>query len=153
MNWTWARFAALGADDLYDALALRAAVFVVEQNCPYLDPDGADRHSAHLLGRNDEGVLVAYLRVVDPGIKYAEPAIGRVAIAAAMRGAGLGRELMAEGLRRCGQCWPGRAIALGAQAHLERFYASLGFARRGQPYVEDGIPHVQMLRTELRRAS
>ncbi|MBL8325261.1 MAG: GNAT family N-acetyltransferase [Rubrivivax sp.] len=153
MIWTWARWPALRVDDLYDALALRAEVFVLEQGCAFVDPDGADRQSAHLLGRNEVGDLLAYLRVVDPGIKYPEPAIGRVVTAPAVRGTGLGRALMAEGLQRCEQAWPGCAIALGAQAHLERFYGSLGFARRGEAYVEDGIPHVHMLRVEQRRAS
>lgn len=146
LRWTCARFADLSLGDLYDALALRAAVFVVEQHCPYLDPDGADRRAAHLLGRNDTGALVAYLRVVDPGLKYPEPAIGRVLTAAAARGTGVGRRLMVQGIRCCEQAWPARGIALGAQAHLERFYASFGFMPVGEPFVEDGIPHVHMLR-------
>jgi ElaA protein len=146
VNWTWARLAELGTGDLYEALALRAAVFVVEQKCAYLDPDGADRDAWHLLGRNDARELVAYLRVVDPGLKYPEPAIGRVVTAPAVRGRGAGRALLAEGIRRCEAAWPGRGMALGAQAHLERFYGSFGFVRFGQPYVEDGIPHVHMQR-------
>ena len=76
-DWTWSRFGGLGVDNLYDALALRCRVFVLEQG-PYLDPDGLDRQAWHLLGRDGQGVLQAYLRVVDPGVKYAEPSIGRV---------------------------------------------------------------------------
>lgn len=146
MIWTWACWTALRVDDLYDALALRAAVFVLEQNCPFVDPDGADRQSAHLLGRNDAGDLLAYLRVVDPGIKYAEPAIGRVVTAPEVRGTGAGRALFAEGLARCVAAWPGRGVWLNAQSRLERFYAGFGFRRAGQDFLEDDIPHVPMWR-------
>jgi ElaA protein len=147
VRWTWARFDGLGSADLYDALALRARVFVVEQRCAYLDPDGADRSSAHLLGRNAAGALVAYLRVVDPGVKFAEPSIGRVVTAPEVRGSGAGRALMSQGIARCMAAWPGRGIRIGAQAHLAPFYASLGFIVTGEPYDEDGIPHVEMWRT------
>lgn len=147
--WRWTRFPELGVDDLYDALQLRCRVFILEQG-PYLDPDGIDRSSWHLLGRHDGGALVAYLRVVDPGRKYAEPSIGRVVTDAALRGQGLGRALMAEGVAGCERRWPGRAIRISAQSHLERFYASLGFARVGDDYLEDNIPHVEMLRNTPR---
>jgi ElaA protein len=146
MDWTWARFEDLGVGNLYDALALRSRVFVVEQNCAYLDADGADRSAWHLLGRNESGALAAYLRVVDPGIKYAEPSIGRVISAPEVRGSGAGRVLMREGLARCAAAWPGRPVRISAQARLARFYSSLGFAGVGEPYLEDGIPHLEMLR-------
>ena len=145
MNWRWCRFDALGVDDLYDALALRCQVFIVEQ-VAFLDPDGVDRRSAHLLGRDANGALTAYLRVVDPGVSYAEPSIGRVAVAASARGTGQGRVLMQEGIKRCENAWPGRTIRIGAQARLADFYASLGFAAVGEVYLEDGIDHIQMLR-------
>lgn len=145
MHWTWRRFAELGVDDLYDALALRCRVFVLEQG-PYLDPDGLDRTSWHLLGRDAAGALVAYLRVVDPGARYAEPAIGRVITAPEVRGTGLGRALMIEGVARCVAAFPGRGIRISAQAHLERFYNGFGFVRTGANYLEDDIPHVEMLR-------
>lgn len=144
MDWAWSRFAELGVDNLYDALALRCEVFIVEQ-APYLDPDGLDRMSWHLLGR-DDGALRAYLRVVDPGYKYDEPSIGRVVCARDQRGRGLGRELMRRGLDHCGAVWPGRAIRISAQAHLQPFYAGLGFEPVGGVYDEDGIPHIEMLR-------
>jgi ElaA protein len=142
--WTWSRFADLGIDNLYDALALRCRVFVLEQG-PYLDPDGIDRLAWHLLGRDGAGELQAYLRVVDPGVKYAEPSIGRVITAAAVRGTGLGRRLVAEGVARCTAAWPGQGIRISAQAHLERFYGGFGFVREGDPYPEDNIPHLEML--------
>ena len=145
MRWHWLRYPELTLDDLYDALALRARVFVVEQG-PYVDPDGLDRHAWHLLGRDDAGTLQACLRVVDPGLKYAEPSIGRVVVSAACRGQGLGRELMQQGIARCTEAWPGRGIRISAQAHLDRFYGSLGFEAVGQPYDEDDIPHLEMFR-------
>lgn len=145
MNWTWQRFAELGVDNLYDALALRCRVFVLEQG-PYLDPDGLDRQCWHLLGRDEAGTLQAYLRVVDPGLKYTEPSIGRVITAPEVRGTGLGRRLFAEGVARCHAVWPGLGIRISAQAHLEPLYGSYGFIRVGANYLEDGIPHVEMLK-------
>lgn len=148
-RWQWARFEALSLQDLYDALQLRARVFILEQG-PYLDPDGLDQASAHLLGRNAQGELLAYLRVVDPGVKYAEPSIGRVVMAASVRGQGHGPVLMNEGIRRCEEAWPGRSIRISAQAHLAPFYGQLGFAAVGPGYLEDGILHQEMLREVAR---
>ncbi len=145
LNWTWSRFAGLGVDNLYDALALRCRVFVLEQG-PYLDPDGIDRRAGHLLGRDALGMLHAYLRVVDPGVKYAEPSIGRVITSPETRGTGLGRLLMAEGVARCRAAWPQQGIRISAQSHLERFYGGFGFVRTGPDYLEDNIPHCEMLR-------
>lgn len=147
-RWTWARLADLSGDDLYDALALRSRVFVVEQRCAYLDPDGLDRGAWHLLGRDGcSGALLSCLRVLDAGAKYAEPSIGRVVTAPEVRGAGHGRALFAEGLARCLSAWPARRIRLNAQARLEPFYAGFGFVREGAPFDEDGMPHVLMWRS------
>jgi ElaA protein len=146
LAWQWLRFEQLGLDDLYDALALRQQVFVVEQRCPYLDADGLDRCAWHLLGRDTGGALQAQLRVVDPGRKYAEPSIGRVLTAPAVRGSGVGRDLMQQGIARCAGAWPAQGIRISAQAHLQRFYRSLGFEPLGEIYVEDDIPHVDMVR-------
>ena len=145
MQWHWFRFEQLGVDNLYDALALRCRVFILEQGA-YQDPDGLDRHAWHLLGRDAGGDLQAYLRVVDPGVKYAEPAIGRVIAAPESRGTGLGRRLMQQGIQRCEVAWPGRGIRISAQAHLQRFYSSLGFMAVGEPYLEDDIPHLEMVK-------
>lgn len=145
MQWHWLRYRQLALDDLYDALALRCRVFIVEQG-PYQDPDGLDRQAWHLLGRDDAGTLQACLRVVDPGLKYAEPSIGRVAVAPERRGSGLGRALMQQGLARTVAQWPGQGIRISAQAHLQRFYGTLGFVAVGEPYLEDDIPHLEMLR-------
>ena len=152
IDWQWCRFDGLGLQGLYDALQLRARVFILEQG-PYLDPDGLDQRSFHLLGRLKAphgglpaGELVLYLRVVDPGLKYTEPSIGRVVGHAALRGLGLGRTLVGEGVARCVAAHPGQAIRISAQAHLAGFYGSFGFATVGEPYAEDNIPHVEMLR-------
>jgi len=145
VNWTWSRFAELGVDNLYDALALRCRVFILEQG-PYLDPDGVDRVSWHLLGRDGAGVLQAYLRVADPGVNYAEPSLGRVITAPEVRGSGAGRVLVGEGVRRCLAAWPGQGIRISAQAHLVKFYGGFGFVPVGETYLEDNIPHREMVR-------
>ena len=153
IHWRWCgQFDALGLQDLYDVLQLRARVFVLEQG-PYLDPDGLDQRSGHLLGRLaaahaglPAGELVQYLRVVAPGVKYLEPSLGRVVGHAALRGLGLGRGLVAEGVRHCGLAHPGQGIRISAQAHLAGFYGEFGFTTVGEPYGEDNIPHIEMLR-------
>lgn len=134
-------FSELTVEELYDLLALRAEVFVVEQACAYLDPDGRDREATHLLGR-EGGALVAYARWHrDTG----RVRLGRIATAPAVRGRGHGRVLVEEALRRIGEDHPGRAVLIHAQTYLQAFYASLGFAAVGEPFEEDGIPHVAMV--------
>jgi ElaA protein len=145
IDWQWTRFEGLTLQGLYDVLALRQTVFVLEQG-PYLDADGLDQHSWHLLGRDEAGVLRLYLRVVDAGHKYDEPSIGRVVIDKSLRGTGLGRVMMAEALRRCDQALPGQPNRISAQAHLGRFYGEFGYQPVGEPYLEDNIPHQEMLR-------
>ena len=145
LRWSWKRFEALSLDELYDALALRCRVFVLEQGA-YQDPDGLDRVSWHLLGRDDDGALQAYLRVVDSGAKFAEPSMGRVITSPEVRGTGAGRLLVAEGVRRIDEAWPGQPNRISAQAHLADFYGSFGYVVQGESYLEDGIPHVEMVR-------
>jgi len=150
MQWQWSRLSELAVGDLYAVMAARQQVFVVEQRCAFLDADGLDLHAWHLLGWDDAAAtprLAAYLRIVDPGHKFAEPSIGRVLTSAACRGTGLGRVLMNEGLARAAGVFPGRAIRIAAQQQLEDFYASLGFRTVSAPFLEDGIPHVEMLHT------
>jgi ElaA protein len=147
--WQWSRFSELRPDDLYAAIRLREAVFVVEQNCPYPDADGRDPGAWHLLGWNQgraERSLVAYARVFEPGVRYTEGSIGRVATAQEVRRTGLGRRLMAEALRRLETLAPGQKVKLAAQQRLEAFYASFGFTTVSAPYEEDGIIHVDMVR-------
>ena len=148
--WQWSRFSELTPEDLYAAVQLREAVFIVEQQCPYNDADGRDPHAWHLLGwsgeRGSRRDLVAYARVFEPGIRYPESSIGRVVTAPRVRGSGLGKALMAEALRRVGSLAPGQAIKIAAQRRLEKFYLELGFRTISAPYEEDGITHVDMLR-------
>jgi ElaA protein len=147
LAWTWARFEALSGREVHDLLALRSEVFVVEQNCVFQDVDGADLVSWHLLGRTVQGELAVYLRVVDAGVKFPEISIGRVVSSPRARGAGIGRVLMQEGLKRCLATHGPMPIRIGAQARLASFYQSLGFITVAEPYIEDGIPHLEMLRT------
>lgn len=145
-DWVWRSFSELTAAELYDIFALRQTVFVVEQNCAYLDADGVDRRSRHLYTRDPSGLMIAYLRLVEPGVKYAEPSIGRVVTHPSVRRTGVGRELMTEGLRGAARHFPGAAVRIGAQRWAEKFYRSVGFESVGYEYVEDDIPHVEMLR-------
>jgi ElaA protein len=147
--WQWSRFSELSPEDLYAALQLREAVFIVEQQCPYNDADGRDPHAWHLLGWSGQKSgkdLVAYARIFEPGVRYTEASIGRVVSAPRVRGTGLGKALMAEALRRVENLAPGQAVKIAAQRRLEKFYLELGFRTISEPYEEDGITHVDMLR-------
>lgn len=130
-------------------MELRQRVFVVEQNCVYLDADGSDATAEHLLGwrdANGEPKLVAYARIFAPGLKYTESSIGRVVTHPDARSSGTGRELMREAISRIDENGWGPAIRIAAQMYLERFYAGFGFRRITEPYTEDDIWHVDMLR-------
>jgi ElaA protein len=146
LTWRWTRFAGLSGDDVYDMLALRSLIFVLEQDCVYLDPDGIDRQAWHLLGRDGAGMLLAYLRVVDPGLKYEVPSVGRVVVDPSQRGRGLGHVLVTEALERCDATWPGQRNHISAQAHLQGFYGRHGYVAVGEQYLEDDIPHIAMER-------
>jgi ElaA protein len=143
-------FAELQVQQLYDALALRSEVFVVEQQCIFLDIDGIDPRGWHLLGHDDAGRLVAYARLLPPGVKAPEVVIGRVVTSPGARGTGAGQALMREAGDACARLWPGRPVTLHAQARLERFYQGHGYATVSEPYIEDGIPHIEM-RKETRQ--
>jgi ElaA protein len=142
LRWREEPFERLTVTELYAICALRQRVFVVEQQCAYLDADGYDQPSRHLWAADGE-TIVAYLRIVPAGVKRAEVSIGRVVTAPEVRGTGLGRELMRRGLAATGSA----VVRIGAQAHLEKFYGELGFVRVSDVYDEDGIPHIEMLRT------
>ncbi len=141
-------FHALSCDTLYAVMALRQRVFVVEQRCPYLDADGADPRATHLLGYDADDALVAYARLFAAGEKVAGAcALGRVVTAPEVRGTGVGRLLVAEALRCLDAAWPPRArVVISAQSHLQRFYGDFGFVGVGDAYLEDDIPHREMVR-------
>ncbi len=147
LTWRWCRFDELDPFELDAIYRARQLVFLIEQNCVYLDADGFDSHSHHLAAWGaDRALPLAYARIVEPGRKYAEPSIGRVITLGAARGTGLGRTLVARAIAHCGQTYPGAGIRISAQSRLERFYRDAGFAVVGVPYLEDGIPHTEMLR-------
>ena len=132
---------------LYAVMRLRQEVFVVEQDCPYLDADGKDQASWHVLGEDADGILRAYTRLVPRGVSYANyPSIGRVVTSAAVRGWGEGYELMRESIAACRALWGDTAIKISAQSHLQEFYGRLGFVGTGPGYLEDNIPHRAMIR-------
>ena len=144
LHWECRRFDELSTSALYAMLALRARVFVVEQACAYLDPDGLDEQGYHWLGWSGEK-LVAHQRCLPPGVPYGgESSIGRIVVDPQCRGQDLGRRLVDKGIAFNQSQWPGTHIRIGAQSQLTRFYESLGFVVCGKPYMEDGIEHVEM---------
>jgi len=142
-RWHFARFDHLTPRQVHDMYRLRAAVFIVEQDCVFQDVDGADPPSWHLLGYSGDE-LVTYCRLLPAGVKFDEPSIGRVITSPSVRGTGMGRVLMAEAMKRAAGLWPGEPLRIGAQAHLERFYNGFGFTKSSEPYDEDGILHIEM---------
>ncbi|SFR36706.1 ElaA protein [Robiginitalea myxolifaciens] len=145
MEYKVAQFESLTPQEVYLILQLRAAVFVVEQECPYLDPDGKDQEALHVLGF-DAGNLVAYTRILTPGKDGADCSIGRVVVDPQHRGAGSGRELMLKSMETAQEHLGCESIHLSAQGYLREFYESLEFHAYGEPYLEDDIPHIAMMR-------
>ncbi|MBV8659835.1 MAG: GNAT family N-acetyltransferase [Burkholderiales bacterium] len=144
ITWGWYRLDDLTAREWHEVGCLRQSVFIVEQTCPFPDLDAADPDCMHLLGRDESGQLLAYLRLVPPGIKYPEASLGRIVTAPTARGTGIGRPLLLEGLAEHQRRYPGLANTIGAQARLEAFYQSVGFETISEPYDEDGIQHIDM---------
>lgn len=145
LTYTWSRLSDLTALELHEIIKAREAVFVVEQQCPYQEADDMDLHAWHLRVALD-GALAAYIRVVDPGIKYEQPSIGRVLTLPAFRRLKIGRALLGEGIRFTEATFPGKGIKIGAQVYLRDFYESFGFQPVSEVYIEDGIPHMDMVR-------
>lgn len=138
------RFDELSPSLLYDILQLRQQVFIIEQNCFYLDADGKDAQSWHLCAF-EKGNLVGYARVLPPGLSYkTDASIGRVVLVPTHRGTGLGRKLMLKSMAICQEQYPNAAIALSSQCYAESFYGSLGFNPVGDPYEDAGIMHIKM---------
>lgn len=145
IHWQCCTFSELTTKQLYAILQARSEVFVVEQNCPYLDPDGADLDCLHLIAWTDDQRLAAYLRIVPPGVTFPEASIGRVITAAFARGSGIGKQLLVKGIAECQAAFPHHPIRIGAQQYLEKFYQSFGFVTASDMYLEDNIPHIEMI--------
>ncbi|MFT5697712.1 MAG: ElaA protein [Desulforhopalus sp.] len=149
-HWKLRTFEQLSTIELYTILQLRQGVFVLEQNCPYLDCDNKDQRAHHLLGSLTESPveeLAAYLRIIIPLAPEDVPHIGRVVCHPKVRGKGLGKKLVEKGISHCNMLFPGKPIKISAQQHLVNFYTDLGFRVCSAPYDEDGITHIEMIYT------
>jgi ElaA protein len=144
-SWKLLPFSQLSLLELYAILALRQEVFSVEQNCAYQDVDGVDPDAHHLMCWG-EGNLLAYTRIIPAGRVYDQASIGRVVVRPSARGKGLAHELMRRSIAAVEELWGRQPIQIGAQQYLLNFYQQQGFEAFGEPYLEDGIPHVHMLR-------
>ena len=147
IEWQYKKFDELTSIELYEILKLRNNVFVVEQNCVYLDTDDKDLQSWHLLGYHHKQ-LIAYLRILPPGLSYNEASIGRVVTHPDFRKCGYGIELMKTGIEKTMQQFNTDKIKISAQCYLLNFYSNLGFVAIGEAYLEDDIPHIEMIYTK-----
>jgi ElaA protein len=145
MYWILKPFAELTPKELYHILQLRNEVFIVEQNCPYQDLDNKDLKSWHLMGI-EEDRLLAYSRLLAPGISYSESSIGRIVSSPSVRKTGMGKKLIRESIEQIKNLFKTDMIRIGAQFYLKAFYESFGFIQDGDIYLEDNIPHIIMLR-------
>jgi ElaA protein len=144
MQWISKKFDELSSAELYAVLRLRSEVFVVEQNCVFLDMDNKDQPCHHIMGWQDNE-LVACARIMAPGISYVESSIGRIVTSLAARRNGLGRELVQRSIDLLYTLHGKTVIRIGAQYYLKGFYESFGFQKTGEVYLEDGIEHIEML--------
>lgn len=144
--WKWKHFSDLSTKELYECMVLRQAVFVIEQSCLYLDADGKDSNAYHLMGYQ-ENEMVAYARILNPGVSYSEVSIGRVVTSTTIRKTGVGIELMEKALDHIKTTFGEVDVRLSAQSYLLDFYQKFGFRSTGKEYLEDDIPHTEMLRT------
>lgn len=144
MEWKLKMFESLTANEIYKILQARVDVFVVEQNCPYREIDGIDQVSMHLFLEN-EGEIIAYARVIPKNILYKEPSIGRVLVHKDFRGNGYAKEVLTQAIAVIKNEWEDTTIKLHGQVYLRDFYRSFGFQEVTEEYLEDGIPHVDMV--------
>ena len=143
IKYIWKLFTDLSLDEIYAMIHLRQKVFIVEQDCPYIDADYTDQDAFHLLAYKGND-LIGYLRAFGPGIKYEGSSLGRIAIEINSRGLGIGKEITKEGINFLSKEYPNHEIVISAQHRLEQFYIELGFTARGEVYLEDDIDHIQM---------
>ncbi|OXA79358.1 ElaA protein [Flavobacterium aquidurense] len=147
LKWKIKPFETLTVHELYDLLKVRSEIFVVEQNCVYLDIDGKDKKALHLIGEYD-GKIVAYSRLFDAGISFDNASIGRVVVDANYRDKKWGHDLMREAIAGIKANFGKDKITIGAQLYLKKFYESHGFVQTSEMYLEDDIPHIEMIRGE-----
>ena len=140
-------YSALSLDHFHDIIALRIKIFVIEQDCPYQDLDGKDKLAYHLFYTNNEGEVVAATRILPQNTSYTEVSVGRVVVDESCRGTGLGHLIMEESMNFIQVEFGPVDVRLSAQKHLENYYGKHGFKSTGREYLEDGIPHVEMLYT------
>jgi ElaA protein len=145
LDWQIKYYPELSTNEFHDIIELRLKAFVVEQNCSYLDLDGKDKKCYHLICRDGMGNVVATARILPPGLAYDEVAIGRVVIDETIRGKGIGHQLMDEAMNFAAAEFGNFPIRISAQKHLENYYNKHQFHSTGNEYLEDGIPHVEML--------
>ncbi len=148
MQWVLKKYKDLTLDEFHDILQLRIDVFVVEQNCPYPELDTKDKKAFHLFGIDQSNKIVAYTRIFKPGDYYKETAFGRVVVHQDFRNQKLGYKLIEQTIKEMQQLFGKTVIKIGAQTHLEKFYESFGFKQVGDEYIEDGIPHIYMIKNE-----
>lgn len=146
IRWDLKKFDELSTHELYAILRLRNEVFVVEQNCVYQDTDNKDQPSYHFMGW-DNDKLIAYTRILPPGLVYTQASIGRVVSSPAARGTGIGKELMLQSIQQVRNVFGEVPVKIGAQVYLQKFYTSLGFQQTSDIYLEDGIEHIEMIRS------
>ena len=145
-KWFCKKYEELTKKEIHDLFALRAAVFVVEQDCIYQDIDGKDLSAHHILGFTEKDQLFAYSRILAPGKGYSScVAIGRIVIELNYRKKNKGHELVHYSIEKAKALYPSYQIKISAQLHLSDFYESHGFKKEGKSYLEDGIPHIAML--------
>ncbi len=145
IRWEVKHFDSLALLELYKIMQLRLAVFSVEQNCAYQDADGKDLKCFHLLGWDEEDELIVYSRIVPAGVSFDEVSIGRVISSPKARGTGAGRALMKQSLEYIQSNYGNVPVRIGAQCYLIKFYSSFGFNVSGEEYLEDNIPHIEMI--------
>ena len=138
-------FDELDIRELYQILQLRSEIFVVEQDCVYQDMDDRDYRALHIIGKKNN-LVVAYTRIFEPGNYFKESSIGRVCVKKNERGHGYGLSIMEVSLKAISDRFGAMPIRISAQKHLINFYNSLGFVERGTGYMEDGIPHIKMIK-------
>ncbi|MDR9399592.1 GNAT family N-acetyltransferase [Salibacter sp.] len=146
IKWFSKKLEELSARELHKLLQFRVSVFVVEQNCPYQECDDKDLKAIHLFGQNRNGEIVACARILPPGVSYSEPSVGRVAVHADFRMGGIGNEVMRKTIRFIEEFYNEKTIRISAQQYLKQFYSDLGFEQVSEMYLEDDIPHIEMLR-------